>query len=101
MRVGPGFTVEREKVRAGVFGYGHVLPTMTLEELGDRERAEAIARESGQREAAGDAVLSEKELHAQGREDDHEAAEKSRLKERRDDDIRGSVVKGAGNTKRI
>lgn len=103
MRVGPGFEVDKQKVRAGVFGHSHQLPTMTLAELGDKERAEAMEREARQREAAtgAEAVMSERELHEQGREDEEEAADRSTLKERRDADIRDSVVKGAGRTKRI
>lgn len=47
-RIDPSLNVTRETVKASVFQFGHRLPTMSLEELADRELADAQERQARQ-----------------------------------------------------
>lgn len=99
-RIGPDFVPRREIIKANVFRPDHRLPTMSLEEFADKERAEA--EERGRREAEAEAgkPVSYKTLLEQGREDEEDEVDRSTLKDRKWDDWKDNISKGVGNTKR-
>ncbi len=91
---------QREEVQKGVFRPGWNLPTMTLEELGDIEYAEAVAREAAQKEAEKDRKLQPRRMEylvKDGLEDDAELVDKSAALDRAWDNWKDENPKGIGN----
>ena len=90
----------KEQVRAQVFRPGWNQPTMTLEELGEREVAEAMERSERQavaEEAAKLALRRYNQLVRDGLEDDAELVEASAVLDRRWDDWKDANPRGGGN----
>jgi immunoglobulin-binding protein 1 len=96
--INPQFEMRRETIRSQVFQPGHRLPTMSLEELADREYADAVERQ--QREA--DAPVGPRryeQLHEDGDEDDHKLVNEATEKDRAWDDYKDANPRGIGNKK--
>lgn len=90
-------------MQADVFKPDYRMPTMTIEEFGAIEMADAQARAKRQAELVGsedEPAVSYKTLVEQGREDDVFAVAKATKKDRAWDDWRDNIAKGIGNTKR-
>jgi len=90
----------KEQVRAQVFRPGWNQPTMTLEELGEREVAEAMERSERQAVAEEAAKLAPRrydQLVRDGLEDDAELVEASAVLDRRWDDWKDANPRGSGN----
>ena len=85
-------TASRERTRAGVFRPSHLPPTMTLRELGDREVAEAVAREARQTEAAA-ARRARAEAVREGSDDEQELQRVRQM-----DDFKDEHKRGSGNS---
>jgi len=89
----------REQVIGSVFQSRMAPPSMTLEEFGDQQREEALAREAAER----DAPMPERnyrQLHADGDEDDEELMDRATEKDRAWDEWKESSStnwRGAGN----
>lgn len=86
----------REVIRGKVLQPGHRLPTQSLEEYADRERAEAIAREERERDAP-KPNRRIKQLERDGDEDDAKLAEEATYRDRAWDNWKDEHEKGAGN----
>lgn len=92
--------IRKEEVRSQVFRPGWNQPTMSLEELGDREVAEAMEREARQKEseeANKDAPRRYDQLVQDGMEDNAELVDASAALDRAWDDFRAENPKGSGN----
>jgi immunoglobulin-binding protein 1 len=90
----------RDEISSGVFRPGWNLPTMTLEELGERELADAVRRAEEQRYAEADAMLRPRrydQLERDGMEDDHGLVEASARLDREWDDWKDENPRGCGN----
>ena len=90
----------KEEIKSQVFRPGWNQPTMSLEEFGDRERAQAIERE--QRQAAAEANQQQRpkryeQLLQNGREDDIDAVDASAAVDRAWDDWKDENPRGSGN----
>lgn len=101
VRIAPTFEVTRETVRADVFKLGHRPPTMSMEDWGDIVTQKRIAREARERKQTEGRTRTLNELVETGQEDDEAAYEAAVERERRMDDWKDGVPKGAGNTKRV
>jgi len=91
---------KRDEIRSKVFRPGWSQPTMSLEELGDREYRQAIEREGRQKQVEADSVNQPKryeELVRDGMEDDAELVEASAELDRRWDDWKDENPRGSGN----
>jgi hypothetical protein len=111
-RVNPALHVEKEVVRAAVFGPSWALPTMTPEEAAERDAARAAAAERDARAAAEEArrwdgadpaprAERSRELRAAGREDDADAMDAAAARDRAWDDWSDDHPRGMGVTKRV
>eukprot|EP00559_Dactyliosolen_fragilissimus_P008367 CAMPEP_0184861320 /NCGR_PEP_ID=MMETSP0580-20130426/6027_1 /TAXON_ID=1118495 /ORGANISM="Dactyliosolen fragilissimus" /LENGTH=406 /DNA_ID=CAMNT_0027358765 /DNA_START=67 /DNA_END=1287 /DNA_ORIENTATION=+ len=92
--------MKKEQVRSQVFRPGWNQPTMTLEELGDREVADAIQRSNMQKEAeerAKHAPRRYEQLVRDGMEDDSNLMDQSAVLDRQWDDWKDENPKGSGN----
>lgn len=93
-------TIRRQEIADGVFRPGWNQPTMTLAELGERERAEAIARGEAQKVAEAEAKLRPRryeQLVKDGMEDDDKLVEASAKLDREWDDWKEENPRGSGN----
>jgi immunoglobulin-binding protein 1 len=91
----------REEIKSQVFRQGWNPPTMTLAELGDRERAEAIEREQRQNEAeiyrAEHGPRRYDQLYRDGMEDQTDRVDASAVLDRAWDDWKDENPRGSGN----
>lgn len=83
----------REQYKNQVFKPGHILPTMSIEQLADMEMADALERQ------ANDEVL--KQQREDEDPDSEYVLERDRMKDSATDDWKDYNPKGAGNTKRM
>ena len=91
---------KRDEIRSKVFRPGWSQPTMSLEELGEREYRAAIEREERQKEAETQRVFQPKrydELVKDGMEDNAELVEASAKLDRAWDDWKDENPRGSGN----
>jgi len=91
---------KRDEIRSKVFQPGWSQPTMSLEELGDREYEEAIEREKRQKQAETDRMYLPKryeELAKDGMEDNAELVEASAKLDRDWDEWKDQNPRGSGN----
>jgi len=91
---------KRDEVRAKVFRPGWSQPTMTLEELGEREYRQAMEREERQKQAEANRVNEPKryeDLVRDGMEDNAELVEASAKLDRQWDDWKDENPRGSGN----
>jgi hypothetical protein len=89
----------REKVISSVFQPRMAAPSMSLEEFGDLQRAEALAREASERNAP-TPERNYRQLLADGEEDDEELMDKATEKDRAWDEWKecsSTNWRGAGN----
>ncbi len=101
--IGKDLRVTRETIKADMFKPSWRQPTMTLEQLAEIEMREA--RDKDEREkafrAANPEILTAKQLHEQGLEDDLDHADRAAKKDRDWDDWKDDNPKGQGVTKRF
>ena len=93
---------KKEQIRSQVFRPGWNQPTMSLAELGDRERAEAIERENRQKQAEQDAKLNPRryeQLLKDGLEDNADLVDASAKLDRDWDNWKEENPRGSGNKK--
>ena len=91
---------KREEIRSKVFQPGWNQPTMSLEELGDREYQEAMEREARQKQAEAEQVHQPKkyeDLVRDGLEDNAELVDASAKLDRDWDDWKDQNPRGSGN----
>eukprot|EP00579_Thalassiosira_antarctica_P004820 CAMPEP_0201884658 /NCGR_PEP_ID=MMETSP0902-20130614/17480_1 /ASSEMBLY_ACC=CAM_ASM_000551 /TAXON_ID=420261 /ORGANISM="Thalassiosira antarctica, Strain CCMP982" /LENGTH=447 /DNA_ID=CAMNT_0048413655 /DNA_START=53 /DNA_END=1393 /DNA_ORIENTATION=- len=96
----PVQTIQREEVGKTIFRPSWNQPTMTLEELGDKERAEAIQRSEDQKIAEAESKFKPKryeQLVKDGMEDNDELVEASAKLDREWDDWKEENPRGSGN----
>lgn len=92
--------MQRQEIANQVFRPGWNQPTMTLEELGERERADAIQRAEQQKVAEAEAKLRPRryeQLVKDGMEDDEKLVEASAKLDRDWDDWKEENPRGSGN----
>jgi immunoglobulin-binding protein 1 len=92
--------VAREEIRANVLRAGWNQPTMSLQELGERELAQALQREESQKQseaASKDAPRRYEYVVRDGLEDDMELVDASAPIDRAWDDFKDENPKGSGN----
>mmetsp|Transcript_16425 Transcript_16425/g.26998 ORF Transcript_16425/g.26998 Transcript_16425/m.26998 type:complete len:431 (-) Transcript_16425:173-1465(-) len=92
--------MQRQEIANQVFRPGWIQPTMTLEELGERERADAIQRAEQQKVAEAEAKLRPRryeQLVKDGMEDDERLVEASAKLDRDWDDWKEENPRGSGN----
>ncbi|KAI5804979.1 TAP42-like protein [Geopyxis carbonaria] len=80
---------KREQLKAGVFRSGHSLPTMSIDEYLEEERARGGIIEGGGEKSG---------IRPEPNEDDYEAADKETMKAREWDEYTEQNPKGSGNT---
>ncbi|VEU39552.1 unnamed protein product [Pseudo-nitzschia multistriata] len=91
---------KREEIRSKVFQPGWSQPTMTLEELGEREYQEAVEREARQNAAEAERVKQPRryeQLANDGLEDNADLVDASAKLDREWDDWKDENPKGSGN----
>ena len=91
---------KKEEIRSKVFRPGWSQPTMSLEELGEKEYKEAIEREERQKQAEAERIHQPKrydELVRDGMEDNEELVEASAKLDRDWDDWKDENPRGSGN----
>ena len=96
------YVIEAQRMKDGVFKPGWNLPTMSLQELGERELAGAIDRGERQREAEEEEKKNPRRyeyLEKDGLEDDKDLVDASAQKDREWDDFKDANKKGWGNKK--
>ena len=92
--------MQRQEISNQVFRPGWNQPTMTLEELGDRERADAIQRAEKQKVTEAEAKFQPRryeQLVKDGMEDDDKLVEASAKLDRDWDDWKEENPRGSGN----
>lgn len=92
--------LERQEIKANVLRPGWNQPTMTLEELGERELEQAIARDQAQKEAEAERAHAPRRyeyLVRDGMEDDAELVDASAALDRVWDDFKDENPRGSGN----
>jgi len=92
--------VKRDEIRSKVFRPGWNQPTMTLEELGEREYQQAIEREERQKQAESqraNAPRRYEDLVRDGMEDNAELVDASAKLDREWDDWKDANPRGSGN----
>jgi immunoglobulin-binding protein 1 len=92
--------IKRQQIADSVFRPSWNLPTMSLEELAERERSDAIARGAAQKEAEAKALTMPRryeQLVRDGMEDDADLVEKSAELDRRWDEWKEENPRGSGN----
>lgn len=82
-------TDARTQVRQGVFRSGHRLPTMSIEEYLEAEKARGGIIEGGGEQSGLPKLVDE---------DDHRAADRETMKQREWDEFKEQNPKGSGNT---
>jgi len=90
----------RQNIKEGIFKPSWNLPTMSLDELADRERSEAIQRSQNQKLAEAEAIYKPKrydQLVNDGLEDNEELVEASAKLDREWDDWKEENPRGSGN----
>jgi len=90
----------RQNIKEGIFKPSWNLPTMSLDELADRERSEAIQRSEQQKLAEAEAIYKPKryvQLVKDGMEDNAELVEASAKLDREWDDWKEENPRGSGN----
>ena len=95
-----GQQIQRQKIAEGVFKPSWNLPTMSLEELAERERADAIARSKSQKESEEKAKTMPRrydQLVKDGMEDDADLVDKSAELDRKWDEWKEENPRGSGN----
>lgn len=95
-----GQRIQRQQISEGVFKPSWNLPTMSLEELAERERADAIARSELQKESEERAKTMPRryeQLVKDGMEDDADLVEKSAELDRKWDEWKEENPRGSGN----
>lgn len=91
---------QRQQITDGVFRPGWNLPTMSLEELAQREVAEAMQRSEAQKIAEADAIYKPRrydQLERDGMEDDAKLVEASAQLDREWDSWKEENPRGCGN----
>jgi len=91
---------QRQNIKEGIFKPSWNLPTMSLDELADRERSEAIQRSEQQKLAEEQAIYKPKrynQLVKDGMEDNAELVEASAKLDREWDDWKEENPRGSGN----
>merc|ERR1712146_711639 len=91
---------KRDEIRSRVFQPGWSQPTMTLEELGEREYRQAMEREDRHKQAEAERMNQPKryeELVRDGMEDNAELVEASAELDRKWDDWKDQNPRGSGN----
>ena len=91
---------QRQNIKEGIFKPSWNLPTMSLDELADRERSEAIQRSEQQKLAEAEAIYKPKrydQLVKDGMEDNEELVEASAKLDREWDDWKEENPRGSGN----
>lgn len=83
----------KDQYKNQVFKPGHILPTMSIEELADMELADALQRQARDEEM--------KQQREEEDPDSEEVLERERKKQSASDDWKDVNPKGSGNTKRI
>jgi immunoglobulin-binding protein 1 len=92
--------VKREEIRSGVLRPGWNQPTMSLEELAEREVRDALEREERQRSAEAEARGGPRrydQLEKDGAEDDADLVDASAALDRKWDDWKDENPRGSGN----
>lgn len=92
--------IKREEVRSKVFRPGWNQPTMSLEELGEREYREAVEREERQKQAETEQAKQPRryeDLLRDGMEDNAELVDASATLDRNWDDFKDENPRGSGN----
>jgi hypothetical protein len=92
--------LERQEIKANVLRPGWNQPTMTLEELGEREVQQALARDQAQKEAELERALAPRRyelLVRDGLEDDADLVDASAALDRNWDDFKDENPRGSGN----
>ena len=92
--------IKREEIRSTVFRPGWNQPTMSLEELGEREYQAAIERDARQKEAEADQKNEPRkyeDLLRDGLEDNLELVDASAKLDRDWDDFKDANPRGSGN----
>jgi immunoglobulin-binding protein 1 len=92
--------MQRQEIANQVFRPGWNQPTMTLEELGERERADAIQRAEAQKVAEAEAKFKPRryeQLEKDGMEDNEKLVEASAKLDRDWDDWKEENPRGSGN----
>ena len=92
--------IQRQEIANGIFRPSWNQPTMSLEELGDIERSEAIARGEAQKLAEAEAIYKPRrydQLMKDGMEDDEKLVEASAELDRKWDDWKDENPRGSGN----
>lgn len=92
--------LQRQEIKANILRPGWNQPTMTLEELGERELQQAIAREQAQKEAELERARGPRRyeyLVRDGLEDDAELVDASAALDRSWDDFKDENPRGSGN----
>mmetsp|Transcript_16702 Transcript_16702/g.38562 ORF Transcript_16702/g.38562 Transcript_16702/m.38562 type:complete len:151 (+) Transcript_16702:1-453(+) len=91
---------KRDEIQSKVFQPGWSQPTMSLEELGEREYQQAMEREERQRQAAAERMYQPKrykDLVKDGMEDNAELVDASAKLDRNWDDWKDQNPRGSGN----
>ncbi|OQS05178.1 hypothetical protein THRCLA_02646 [Thraustotheca clavata] len=96
--INPKMEMKREVIKGRVFQPGHRLPTMSLEELADRELADALDRQERQKNAP-EAPRRIAQLEEDGEEDNMALIEEATYRDRAWDDWKDAHEKGIGNKK--
>jgi len=92
--------IKREEIRSTVFRPGWNLPTMSLEELGEREYQDAMERDARQKEAEANRKNDPRkyeDLVRDGLEDDPDLVDASAKLDRDWDDFKDANPRGCGN----
>jgi immunoglobulin-binding protein 1 len=93
-------TVKREEIRSGVLRPGWNQPTLSLEELAEREVRDALEREERQRLSEAEAQRGPRrydQLRKDGAEDDADVVDASAALDRKWDDWKDENPRGSGN----
>ncbi|OQR93905.1 hypothetical protein ACHHYP_02104 [Achlya hypogyna] len=96
--INPKMEMKREVIKGRVFQPGHRLPTMSLEELADRELADALDRQERQKNAP-EAPRRIEQLIEDGDEDNMTLVEEAAYRDRAWDDWKDANPRGIGNKK--
>lgn len=98
--VQPTHAIQRQEIAGTVFRPGWNQPTMSLDELAERERADAIARSERQKVAEAEAMFKPRrydQLERDGMEDNERLVEASAELDRKWDDWKEENPRGSGN----
>jgi immunoglobulin-binding protein 1 len=90
----------REEIKANILRPGWNQPTMSLEELADREVARALEREARQKESEAHRLTQPRrmeQLRKDGQEDDADLVDASAALDRQWDDFKDENPRGSGN----